>query len=56
MSQAGYTRRTALVAGGAAATAALVPDLAVAELGKTTRTGAAMTDLTGGRDPVGCLV
>jgi hypothetical protein len=51
MSHRGYTRRTALVAGSAAATAALVPGFASAASTHTKGTGAAMSDMTGGKDP-----
>jgi hypothetical protein len=51
MSQPAFSRRTALVAGSAAATAAFVPGIAQASAGVVKGTGAGMTDLTGGLDP-----
>ena len=51
MDQHRFTRRSALVAGGAAAGAALVPAIAGASPTKGKGKGASMTDLTGGKDP-----
>ena len=51
MDQRDFTRRSALAAGGAAATASLFPAISSAASPQNTGKGTKMTDLTGGKDP-----
>jgi hypothetical protein len=51
MGDAAYTRRSALIAGGMVAGAALLPGVAGAANPHSNRKGTRMTDLTGGKDP-----